>query len=191
MPRYLFCAHCLFQFRRAPAANYFPLIRNAICKNCWRILCRGRSHPPRVQNVSVFVQLEWGQVLLCWPPQLAYDLSMPPVWPVKSRRISIRIAQKWFHFKNERFWQLKKSLNCGRFGKNNCCHRLLKVAQSAIYRPIWSHYMPLQKLQQIIKMVFEDDEWWWEERENFFFFSCFDYLHNPLKGTLLNERGSY
>ena len=29
---------------------------------------------------------------------------------------------------------------CGRFGQNNCCHRLWKVAQSAINRPIWSHW---------------------------------------------------
>ena len=28
---------------------------------------------------------------------------------------------------------------CGRFGLNNYCHQLIKVAQSAINRPIWSH----------------------------------------------------
>ena len=37
-------------------------------------------------------------------------------------------------------WHLYKNCpKCGRFGQNNCCHRLWKVAQSAISRPIWSH----------------------------------------------------
>ena len=34
----------------------------------------------------------------------------------------------------------KICINCGRFGQNNCCHRLWKVAQCAINRPIWSHW---------------------------------------------------
>ena len=33
----------------------------------------------------------------------------------------------------------KLSHNVTQFGQNNCCHRLWKVAQSAISRPIWSH----------------------------------------------------
>ena len=33
----------------------------------------------------------------------------------------------------------KISLECGWFGQINCCQRLLKVAQSPINRPIWSH----------------------------------------------------
>ena len=32
---------------------------------------------------------------------------------------------------------------CGRFLQNNCCHRLWKVAQSAINCPIWSHWSVL------------------------------------------------
>ena len=46
---------------------------------------------------------------------------------------------KWFHYKNVRFWQLYKK--CGQFGQNSCCHRLRKVAQSALNRPIWSHWV--------------------------------------------------
>ena len=30
------------------------------------------------------------------------------VWPVKSRPMSIKVAQKWFLYKNERFWHLYK-----------------------------------------------------------------------------------
>ena len=34
---------------------------------------------------------------------------------------------------------LQNSQKCGQFGRNNCCHRLWKVARSAINCPIWSH----------------------------------------------------
>ena len=64
------------------------------------------------------------------------------VWPVKRRQMSIKVAQKRFHKQNERFWQLYKDcLKCGQLGQNNYCHRLWKVAQSAINRPIWSHWL--------------------------------------------------
>ena len=33
---------------------------------------------------------------------------------------------------------------CRRFGQTNCCHRLWKVDQSPINRPIWSHWWLLQ-----------------------------------------------
>ena len=63
-----------------------------------------------------------------------------PVWPEKSHQMSIKVAQKWFHSKNERFWQLYKNcLKCGWFGQNNCCHRPWNFAHSAINRQIWSH----------------------------------------------------
>ena len=46
--------------------------------------------------------------------------------------MSIKIAQKWFHWKNGRFWYVYKNcLKCVRFGQINCCHRLWKVAQSS------------------------------------------------------------
>ena len=35
----------------------------------------------------------------------------------------------------------KIALEFGWFGQNNCCHRLWKIAQSAINRPIWSHWL--------------------------------------------------
>ena len=41
-----------------------------------------------------------------------------------------------------KIWHLYKKFpkKCGQFGQNNCCHRLWKVAQSAINIPIWSHW---------------------------------------------------
>ena len=63
------------------------------------------------------------------------------VWPIKSRQMSIKVAQKWLHWKNERFWHLFINCQkCGRFGQNNSCHRLWKIDQSAINRQIWSHW---------------------------------------------------
>ena len=35
------------------------------------------------------------------------------VWPEKNRQISIKVTQKWFHWKNDRFW-----LNCLRMWEN-------------------------------------------------------------------------
>ena len=59
-----------------------------------------------------------------WP--IRWNLN--PVWPVKSRQMSIKVAQKWFHNKNEIFGHLYQNwLKCGRFGLNNCCHRLKKL----------------------------------------------------------------
>ena len=45
--------------------------------------------------------------------------SFLAVWPVKSRQIAIKVAQKWFHLKNNRFWHLYKNLpkNVGGLGK--------------------------------------------------------------------------
>ena len=58
------------------------------------------------------------------------------VWPVKSLQMSIEVAQKWFTRKMKLY---KNCLKCGRFGQNNCCHMLWKVAQIAIYCPTLSH----------------------------------------------------
>ena len=41
-------------------------------------------------------------------------------------------------------------LKCGRFGKINCCQRLWKVAQSAINRQIWSHWLKATVFQLIL-----------------------------------------
>ena len=38
-----------------------------------------------------------------------------PVWPDKNRQMSIKVAQKWYHKKNEWFWHLCK--NCLRMWK--------------------------------------------------------------------------
>ena len=36
--------------------------------------------------------------------------SSLPVWPEKNRQMPIKVAQKWFHEKNDRFWHLYQ--NC-------------------------------------------------------------------------------
>ena len=41
-------------------------------------------------------------------------------------------------------------LKMWQFGQNNCCHRLRKVAQSAMNRPIWSHWTSATSLSIII-----------------------------------------
>ena len=66
--------------------------------------------------------------------------SKEPVWPVKSRQISIKVAQKWFQLeKLNILTPYQNCLECGRFGQIHCCHRLWKVAQSPINRSMWSH----------------------------------------------------
>ena len=43
-------------------------------------------------------------------PSHCLSLKYPPVWPDKNRQMSVKVAQKWFHWKNDRFWHLYK--NC-------------------------------------------------------------------------------
>ena len=62
------------------------------------------------------------------------------VWQVKSRQMSIKILRP-----------LQNCLKCGQFGQIHCCHRLWKCAQSAINRPIWSHWSS-QKLYALYKI---------------------------------------
>ena len=49
--------------------------------------------------------------------------------------------QKYFTTKIKEFDTFTKiAYACWRFGRINCCQRLLKVAQIIINRPIWSHW---------------------------------------------------
>ena len=65
------------------------------------------------------------------------------VWPVKIRQMSIKVAKNDLTRKIKDFHTFTKvALECGRFGQTNCCHRLWKVAQIPINRPIWSHWPP-------------------------------------------------
>ena len=63
-------------------------------------------------------------------------------WPVKSRQMSIKSGPKLISLEK---WKILTPLpNCPKmwqFGENNCFHRLRKVGQSAINRPIWSHWL--------------------------------------------------
>ena len=63
------------------------------------------------------------------------------VWPVKSRQTSIKLPKNESTRKMKDFDTYTKiTLNGGNLGNKNCCQRLSKVAQSAINRPIWSHW---------------------------------------------------
>ena len=63
------------------------------------------------------------------------------VWPVKSCQMSVKVAQKWFHKKMKDFDTFTQiAYECRRFGQNNQCQRLWKVALSSINHPIWSHW---------------------------------------------------
>ena len=54
--------------------------------------------------------------------------SVAASWPVKSYQMSLKVAQKWFNWQNERFWLFYKNcLKCGQFGQNDCCHSFLKL----------------------------------------------------------------
>ena len=57
------------------------------------------------------------------------------MWPVKSRQMSIKVAQKHFASKKKDFDKFTKIA----LGKNNYCLGLWKVTQSEINRTIWSH----------------------------------------------------
>ena len=45
-----------------------------------------------------------------------FEIYSIPVWPLKSSQIPIKVAQKRFHLKNERFWHLYK--NCLKLSHN-------------------------------------------------------------------------
>ena len=58
---------------------------------------------------------------------------------------SLNVDKKWPKTDFTRKWKILTPLpNCPKmwqFGENNCFHRLRKVGQSAINRPIWSHWL--------------------------------------------------
>ena len=92
---------------------------------------------------------------LRWPDDDGFKYPVPgllnAVWPVKSRQMSITSGQKLISLEK---WKILKSLtnwlNMWQFGENNCCHRLKKVAQSAINRPIWSHCLNVTHNVEVI-----------------------------------------
>ena len=50
------------------------------------------------------------KTILVAVPFCVKPFEVGPVWPEKNRQMSIKVAQKWFHKKNDRFWNLYK--NC-------------------------------------------------------------------------------
>ena len=79
-------------------------------------------------------------------PELPFRLPLmqnfvPSSVTRKKCQMSIKVAQKWFQQKNARFWHLyKKCLRMLEIWAYLLLPKALKVAQSPIYRPIWSHY---------------------------------------------------
>ena len=71
--------------------------------------------------------------------QHAHPLSHA-VWPVKSHPKSMKSCPKMISLEKWKILTpLKIAITCLWFGHNICCHRLWKVTQSEINRPIWSH----------------------------------------------------
>ena len=51
---------------------------------------------------------------------------MHPVWPEKNRQLSIKVAQKGFHQKNDFDTFTKIAQECEKFGQINCCPKCKK-----------------------------------------------------------------
>ena len=66
----------------------------------------------------------------------------------------------------------KLTKNVGNFGQNNWCHRLWKVAQSAINCPIWSHWLYAENANEPL-LLFGTFNECIEEKVNTFFFELF------------------
>ena len=63
-------------------------------------------------------------------------------WPVKSRQMSIKSGPKLISLEQWKILTpLTNRLKMWQLGQNICCHRLRKIAQSAINHPIWSHWI--------------------------------------------------
>ena len=102
----------------------------------------------RIQNIfsDVFLSGKSGSLLrLCHSPdcanrgkkkvlkgtkktRAALVHASASVWPEKNCQISIKVAQKWFHLKNDRFWHHYK--NCLRMWKIWANQLLLKALKS-------------------------------------------------------------
>ena len=79
---------------------------------------------------------------------LRSGIQVPQLWlagiSVTSKK-SPNVYKKWPKTDFTRKWKILTPLpNCPKmwqFGENNCFHSLRKVGQSAINRPIWSHWL--------------------------------------------------
>ena len=64
---------------------------------CWYLVLRNEM---LLFKVSVFIQ----------SVSVNNVAGLESVWPDKNRQMSIKVTQKWFHYKNDRIWHLYK--NC-------------------------------------------------------------------------------
>ena len=68
--------------------------------------------------------------------------AMRSAWPLKSRQMSIKSGPKLISLEKWKILTpLTNRLKMWQLGQNICCHRLRKIAQSAINHPIWSHWI--------------------------------------------------
>ena len=63
--------------------------------------------------LGAVVVAHWAELLLSAHTPTSYKIYfifktiyLLPVWPEKNHQMFIKVAQKWFHYKNDRFWHL-------------------------------------------------------------------------------------
>ena len=122
-------------------------VRNTLFNQQWTWgLCLSPSHthvqkfPIRALTLTHLCQNANSLDLLHKISYIFYGIFHPhkPVWPVKSRQMSIKSSPKMISL--ERWMILTFLRNCLKYGQNNCCHRFWEVSQMSINRQIWSHW---------------------------------------------------
>ena len=84
--------------------------------------------------------------------------STVSVWPEKNRQMSTKVPKNDFTRKNKDFDTITKiAWECRRFGQINCCQRVWKLIQSAINRPIWSHWWLLSPYKKVFSDLIDDN----------------------------------
>ena len=78
-----------------------------------------RQHSPEIINSNYLLQGQYFEFQICSnlfsshqgtkiKVKTSTASGLQAVWPEENRQMSIKAAQKWFHYKNERFWHLYK-----------------------------------------------------------------------------------
>ena len=90
----------------------------------------GRAPRPPSRELS---KSSVSYVQTTWPHNLFYPST---VWPDKILQMSIKVAQKWFHYKNYRFWHLYKNwLRMGEIWENWLFPKALKTCPKSNKSP--------------------------------------------------------
>ena len=111
-----------------------------LCEGIWVSWCEPHNIKP--DNIPLFrANIQSNKEAFENVLPTLIDWLKGPVWPVKSRQISIKSDPTLISLEK---WKILTTLTIcqkmWRFGQNNCCHRLRKVAQRLINRPILSHW---------------------------------------------------